>query len=155
MMTDDSTLVRWQEEPMRRSSCLAPPAASDDEWAALRRLVAEALILQDDAEELLANLRHRPEPARVALRCRRLNGRFAELRAAMPACGDPEMDRYTGALRQILDHHALMLRISLGFLAEEERYERLAERIDALDGLGPPARRLEAIRLEIIARTVV
>ena len=131
----------------------ATTAASDAAWATLRRLVAEALILQDAAEELLINLRNRPDPADVARPCGRLNGRFVELREAMPSCGDPEMDRYTRALRQILDHHVLLLKTSLGFLAGEARSERLAERLDAIDGLGPPARRLEAIRAEILRRT--
>jgi hypothetical protein len=100
-----------------------------------------------------------PQPPRPR-RCRpdvrptqRLNGRFVELREAMPSCGDPEMDRYTGALRQILDHHVLLLKTSLGFLAAEARCELLAERLDAVDGLGLPARRLEAIRSEILRRT--
>lgn len=71
----------------------------------------------------------------------------------MPSCGDPEMDRYTGTLRQIQDHHILLLKTSLGFLAAEARCELLAERLDAVDGLGLPAQRLEAIRTEILRRT--
>jgi hypothetical protein len=131
----------------------APTPASDDAWAALRRLLAEALILQDSAEELVINLRKRPDPADVARPCGRLNGRFVQMRDAMPPCGDPEMDRYTAELRQILDHHILFLKTSLGFLAGEGRCELLAERLDALDGLGGPAQRLEAIRAEILLRT--
>jgi hypothetical protein len=131
----------------------AATSASDAAWAALRRLLAEALILQDAAEELLLGLRARPDVAEVARPCGRLKGRFAELRDAMPCCGDPEMDRYTAALRQILDHHVLLLKTSLGFLAGEARSERLGERLDTIDGLGAPARRLEAIRAEILRRT--
>ena len=70
----------------------------------------------------------------------------------MPSCGDPEMDRYTTALRQILDHHVLLLKTSLGFLAGEARCALLGERLDTLDRLGAPAHRLEAIRAQIILR---
>jgi len=128
-------------------------ADSDVAWGALRRLVAEALILQDAAEELLMDFRNRPDPADVARPCGRLKGRFVELREALPACGDPEMDRVTAALRQILDHHVLYLKTSLGFLASHARSELLAQRLDGIDGLGAPARRLEALRIEILART--
>jgi hypothetical protein len=130
----------------------APAEATAAAWASLRRLVAEALILQDDAEELLRSLRSRPDPADVARPCGRLNRRFVELREAMPSCGDPEMDRYTTALQQILDHHVLLLKTSLGFLAGEARCAVLGERLDTLDGLGAPAHRLEAIRAQIILR---
>ena len=46
-----------------------------------------------------------------------------------------------------------MLKTSLGFLAGAARSERLAERLDAIDGLGRPAKRLEAIRFDILWRT--
>jgi hypothetical protein len=131
----------------------APGVPPEAAWAALRRLVAEALILQDAAEELLLSLRNRPDPADVARPAGRLNSRFVELREAMPSCGDPEMDRYTTALRQILDHHMLLLKTSLGFLAGEARCALLGERLDTMDGLGAPALRLEAIRAQIILRS--
>lgn len=131
----------------------ATTAACDADWARLRRLVAEALILQDAAEELLMSFRDRPDPADVARPCGRLKVRFVELREAMAACGDPEMDCYTAALRQILSHHVLLLKTSLGLLAGAQRSELLDERLDEIEGLGAPARRLEAIRAQIIDRT--
>ena len=146
---DVTVLAIVTEDRPRRDTT----GASDAAWAALRRLVAEALILQDAAEELLIDLRNRPEPADVARVCGRLNGRFVELREAMPSCGDPEMDFYTEALRKILEHHILLLKTSLGFLAGEARSALLSERIDTIDGLGAPAARLEAIRAEILRRT--
>jgi hypothetical protein len=130
-----------------------PAAVSEADWAALRRHVAEALILQDAAEELLIAVRDRADPSDVAPPCGRITGRLVELRDAMAPRGDPEMDRYTGALRQILDHHILLIKTSLGFLAGAARSARLAERLDDIDGLGAPAHRLEAIRAEIIGRT--
>src|SRR4051812_33838074 len=99
----------------RRSCCSSPPAladvtvlsvrvddragpvsssSADAEWAALRRIVAETVILQDSADQLLAGLRDRPDPADVAAPCGRLKGRFVELREALPFCGEPDVDRY-------------------------------------------------------------
>jgi hypothetical protein len=131
----------------------ARPPTSEAAWAALRRTVAEALILQDAAEDLLAALRDRPDPVDAARSCGRLTRRFAELREELPSGVDPEIDLCTGALQQVLDHHILLLKTSLGFLAGAARSERLAERLDAVDGLGDPARRLEAIRFDILWRT--
>jgi hypothetical protein len=131
----------------------ARPSSSEAAWAALRRTVAEALILQDAAEDLLVTLRDRPDPADAARSCGRLTRRFAELREELPWGRDPEIDLCTGALQQVLDHHILLLKTSLGFLAGAARSERLAERLDAVDGLGHPARRLEAIRSYILWRS--
>jgi hypothetical protein len=131
----------------------ARPFTSEAAWSALRRTVAEALILQDAAEELLAAMRDRPDPADAARACGRLTRRFAELREELPSGRDPEIDLHIEALEQVLDHHVLLLKTSLGFLAGAARSERLAERLDAVDGLGCPARRLEAIRFDILWRT--
>ena len=115
-------------------------------------IVAEALILQDRAEELLVELRDERDLARVAPPCGSLIGRFVELCEALPSCGDPVMDRHTAVLRTILDHHVLMLDSSLALLAAEWRSERLGEQLDRIDGLGAPARRLEMVRAEIVSR---
>jgi hypothetical protein len=131
----------------------ARPSTSEAAWTALRRTVAESLILQDAAEDLLVALRDRPDPADAARSCGRLTRRFAELREQLPSGRDPEIDLYIEALQQVLDHHILLLKTSLGFLAGAARSERLAERLDAVDGLGHPARRLEAIRFDILWRT--
>src|SRR3954447_14380973 len=133
----------------------SPPAAAatPSQWALLRRLVAEILILQDEAEELLMSLRDRPDPATVAVPCGRLKWRFVELREALPISDDPDVDRYRTALRQILDHHVLYLKTSMGFLAAEPRRPELSDRLDGIDGLGAPARRLERIRAEILRRS--
>jgi hypothetical protein len=127
-------------------------ATCDEAWGALRRIVAEALILQDRAEELLVELRDERDLGRVAAPCGNLIGRLVELCEALPSCGDPAMDRHTDVLRTILDHHVLMLDSSLALLAAEWRSERLGEQLDRIDGLGAPARRLEAVRAEIVSR---
>ncbi len=136
---------------MRRRRPQPQPARADD-WAALRRAVAEAVIHQDAAEELLADLRLRPDPADLARPCGRLKGRFVELREALPAGADPELARVTSALGQVLDHHVLLLKTSLGLLAGAQRCPALDERLDDVDGLGAQGRRLEAIRADLLRR---
>ena len=157
----------------RRSSC-APAAASDDVtvlvvsvdevsapddseavWADLRRLIAEALILQDAAEELLLRLRERPDPSEIARPFGRLKGRFAELREALPYSDDADLQRFTAALRQVLDHHVLLLKTSQSLLAGAERSEVLADRLNDVAGLGAQGRRLEDIRAEILPRSTL
>src|SRR3954454_2913073 len=123
-----------------RSCPPAPPAVATD-WAGLRRLLAEAVILQDAADELLARMRERPDPSVLAGPCGRITERFAALRATLP-----ERGVYTGPLRQIFDHHILLLKSSLGLLAGAQRSPLLDARVDEIGALGAPARRLEAIR---------
>ena len=86
----------------------ARPSTSEAAWTALRRTVAEALILQDAAEDLLVAMRDRPDPADAARSCGRLTRCFAELREELPSGRDPEIDLCTGALQQVLDHHVLV-----------------------------------------------
>ena len=50
-----------------------------------------------------------------------------------------------------LHHHALMLSSSLDMLAVDWRSERLVAELERIDGLGPPAERLELIRAELLA----
>ena len=125
----------------------------------LRAVVAEALILQDDAEALLLSLRERPPLREVAPPGHRLRSRFVELREALPAPADPAVElpapadpaveRHCAAVRAILHHHVLLLKTSLGFLVAEGRCERFAEELDGIQGLGAPARRLESIWAEV------
>jgi hypothetical protein len=129
-----------------------PPPPPEAAWSTIRRIVAEAVILQDRAEELVNDFRYRPEPAEVARPCGLVRGRFVELREALPSCRDPDVERCAAALRQILDHHILMMRTSFDLLAGAERSDALADRLYDIDGLGAPARRLDAIRQEIAGR---
>ena len=119
-------------------------------WRSLRRIVAEVLILQDAAEELLLELRDGRNLGAVAPPCGRLMARLGELGRSLPLCGDAVIDGHTRALTTIIDHDVLMLNSARALLAAEWRSERLTEQIDRIDGLGPPARRLELIRAEIL-----
>jgi hypothetical protein len=118
--------------------------------ALLRRIAAEAVILQDEAEELLRDVRAREPLAELAPRGGRLASRFVALAAALPACRDPAVRAHAMRLREILDHHALMLTASLDLLAVAYRSDRLEEQVDRISGLGRPARWLEDLRLELL-----
>ena len=136
----------------RRDDGAQVTETSDASWARLRRIAAEALILQDAAEALLMRLPYRPELSEVARPGGRLKARFLELRDELPASGDPEVDRYSTALGQILTHHVLMLKASIDLLVCERGSERLADALAKVDGLGAAAERLELLRTELVNR---
>jgi hypothetical protein len=127
----------------------------EEAWRLLRRIVAEALIMQDAAEALLLELRDERNLGAVAPPAGRLMNRFIALGQQLPSCGDPVMDRHTELLRRIFDHHVLMLNSARALLAAEWSSERLSAQIDRIDGLGAPARTLEAVRREILDHAVV
>jgi hypothetical protein len=121
--------------------------------ALLRRIAAEAVILQDDAEALLQEIRAREPLAELAPRGGRLTSRFVALAAALPPSTDPCVRRLAAQLKEVLDHHALMLSTSLDLLAVCWRSERLEDEVDRIAGLGRPARWLEDIRLELLVES--
>jgi hypothetical protein len=121
--------------------------------ARLRRIAAEAVILQDDAEVLLRDIRARGPLAELAPRGGRLASRFLALAAALPRSDDPHVKPHADRLAEVLDHHALMLSASLDLLAVCWRSERLEDEVDRIDGLGRPARWLEDIRFELLVES--
>jgi hypothetical protein len=123
------------------------------ELALLRRIAAEAVILQDDAEQILREIRDRGPLAELAPRGGRLTSRFVALTAALPPSRDPLVRAYVIRLREVLDHHAMMLSTSLDLLAVCARSERLEDEVDRITGLGRPARRLEDIRLDLLVES--
>jgi hypothetical protein len=118
---------------------------------ALRGIVSEMVILQDQAEATLAALRDERDLGDVAPACGQLIGRFVVLGEAVKDCRDPALAAQVALVRAILDHHVLLMNSALMFLASEWRSERLARQLDALDGLGPPARRLDGLWAELCA----
>jgi hypothetical protein len=132
---------------------LNDPVALPDRDADLRRLTriaAEAVILQDDAEQLLREIRDRGPLALLAPRGGRLTSRFLALSSQLPASPDPLIREYGARLREIFDHHALMLSASLDLLAVAWRSERLEDELDRIAGLGRPARWLEDLRMDLL-----
>src|SRR5215212_4619418 len=121
----------------------ADPKVVAEQRAALRRIAAEAVILQDEAESVIAGIRARQSLGTLAPRGGPVVRRFFALRDRLPRrCDDPDDER----LREILDvtfhHHAMALATALEFCAVEWRSPEIARQVDAMDGLGPPARRL-------------
>ena len=114
-------------------------------------IVAEAVIWQDKAEELLVDISHREPLADLAPRGGPLIRHFCELKRRLPESDDPEIRRITDVLGPVLDHHALMLNSSLDMLAVDWRSERIVAELERIDGLGAPAARLDRIREELVA----
>jgi hypothetical protein len=120
-------------------------------WRELRAIVAEAVIRQDQATELLEAISRR-EPLRpLARKGGPLVRTFFELRDRLPQSDDPEVQRIVAVLGPVLHHHALMLNTSLDMLACDWRSERLVYELERISGLGAPAERLERIRSELVA----
>lgn len=169
---------RW-----RRKRKAAEPPSDPDEWlglsvsvlgegdserlaaereqarATLHRVVAEAVIWQDEAEELLQAIRAREPLADVVPRGRRLKERFLTLRAELPEVRDGRLRRQIATVRSVLDHHAQLLARALDLLRVDRRPGRgasaaIAEELDAITGLGEPADWLDAVRDELVADEV-
>ena len=139
---DDVTAIVLDDALLRGSR--------DAALGSLTRIAAEAVILQDEAERLLRAIRAREPLAELAPRGGPLTSRFCALAAALPASRDPLIRRYATALREVLDHHALMVSASLDLLAVAWRSDRLDEVLDRIDGLGRPGRRLDDIRMDLL-----
>jgi hypothetical protein len=118
-------------------------------WKALRRIAAEAIIRQDEAEDLLAAIHDREPLSDLAPRGGRLVSRFVALRNELPEADDSALRRHVSVLQKVFDHHALMLSSSLDLLAVDWRSERMVEELQKIDGLGAPAQWLEAVRAEL------
>jgi hypothetical protein len=127
-----------------------PPSSRDADLRRLTRIAAEAVILQDEAEQLLCEIRDRGELAVLAPRGGRLTSRFCALAVSLPTSHDPLVQQYSVRLREVLHHHALMLSTSLDLLAVAFPSQRLEDELDRIAGLGRPARWLEDIRMELL-----
>ena len=146
---------RWSSAPRielvdREFSPLPPPSL------VMRRIAAEALILQDDAEEVLAMIARGEHLGQVAPRGGPLVRRFFALADELPSpdeCREAEDARACRAMRTILNHHAMQVATALDFLAVSWRSERLAEQTSRMGGLGEPAEILDAMYHDLIART--
>jgi hypothetical protein len=125
--------------------------ARDQAWRELRAIVAEAVIWQDAANEVLAAVSRREPLAELAPRGGPLVRRFCELRARLPDSDDAEVRRITEVLGPVFDHHALMLSSALDMLAVDWRSDRLVEELERITGLGAPAERVEGIYAELAA----
>jgi hypothetical protein len=122
------------------------PQLVAEQRATLRRIAAEAVILQDEAESVIAGIRARQSLGYLAPRGGPVVRRFFALRDRLPKhCVDSEDDRLRAIMDVTLHHHAMALATALEFLALEWRSAEIARQVDALDGLGEPARRLDEV----------
>jgi hypothetical protein len=141
-------LLRRHPPPeLRPAQSAADRAAAE---AQLRSIVAEAVIWQDEAEEVLLDIRDRRPLAEVAPRGGPLVSRFVYLSRRLPQSDDPAIARYTSELRGVFDHHAYLIDSCLQMLAVDWRSPRIVEQLERIDGLGSPAVRLEAVRAELV-----
>src|SRR4029453_17480234 len=120
---------------------------------AMRRIAAEALILQDEAEAVVRGARAREGLGFLAPRGGPLVRRFFGLRDLLPrTCQDPADEELRRQLDAILHHHALAVWVALDLLAYEWRSEKIGRQLDALDGLGEPAAHLDQLYAELANR---
>jgi hypothetical protein len=135
--------MRLRRRPARR---VDPVEAERD---TLRSIVAEAVIRQDQAEALLAEIRDRRPLAEIAPRGGALVSRFVALRRALPVSLDPDVRHVNAILRMVFDHHALAVKCSVDLLALDWRSQPVVEQLERIDGLGAPAQWLETVRDEL------
>jgi len=124
--------------------------------AALLRIAAEALILQDEAEAVLAAVGRREHLGIVAPRGGPLVYRFFALRDRLAderLAGEiqPQLTRLANMLDTILYHHAMQVATALDFLAVEWRSPEMAHQVANITGLGAPAELLEGVYRELRA----
>lgn len=119
----------------------------------LLRLVSEALILQDEAEAVLAAVARHEHLGKVARRGGPVGRRFFALQEQLPPrYDDPQLDRIRAAVHTILFHHGMQVATALEFLAVDGRSERLHRQVSTWGTLGAPARLLEELYRELTAR---
>ena len=127
-----------------------PPVPPVDERALLRRVAAEAVILQDQAEAVLAQIRAHGHLGYIAPRGGPLVRRFFALREALPrGCTDPDDERLRHVIDVALHSHALVVSMSMDLLAYEWRSPRLADVVGRIEGLGAAGLALDAAYAEL------
>jgi hypothetical protein len=121
-----------------------------DSSALLRRVAAEALILQDEAEAVLTGIADGDQLGIAAPRGGPLIRRFFALSDELPrVVADPRQSQLAESLRTILVHHAMQLSTALDFLAVSWRSDMIAQQVARMGGLGEPAALLEAYYREL------
>jgi hypothetical protein len=122
------------------------PQVVAEQHASLRRIAAEAVIMQDEAEAVILGIRARQSLGYLAPRGGPLVRRFFALRDRLPRrCYDPDDERLRAIMDVTFHHHAMAVATALEFCAVEWRSPEIARQVDALDGLGEPARRLDEV----------
>ena len=122
---------------------------SGDERRALLALAEEALELQSDGEQVMAEIAAEGPLGDLSARGGPLISRFEAMRRELPDCGDPLLRNAAEVLDMVFANHALALHAALDMLAVSWRSERMRDELHRLEGLGRPAVWLETIRAEL------
>jgi hypothetical protein len=122
---------------------------SGDERRALLAVAEEALELQSDGEQVMAEIAAEGPLDDLSARGGPLISRFEAMRRELPDCGDPLLRNAAEVLDMVFANHALALHAALDMLAVSWRSERMRDELHRLEGLGRPAVWLETIRAEL------
>jgi hypothetical protein len=122
---------------------------SGDDRRVLLALAEEALELQRDGEDVMAEVRAEGPIGELSVRAGPLISRFEAMRRELPACDDALLRNAAEVLDMVFANHALALHAGLDLLAVSWRSERMREELHRLEGLGRPAVWLETIRAEL------
>jgi hypothetical protein len=122
---------------------------SGDERRALLAVAEEALELQSDGEQVMAEIAAEGPLDDLSARGGPLISRFEAMRRELPDCGDPLLRNAAEILDMVFANHALALHAALDMLAVSWRSERMRDELHRLEGLGRPAVWLETIRAEL------
>jgi hypothetical protein len=122
---------------------------SGDERRALLALAEEALELQSDGEQVMAEIAAEGPLDDLSARGGPLISRFEAMRRELPDCGDPLLRNAAEVLDMVFANHALALHAALDMLAVSWRSERMRDELHRLEGLGRPAVWLATIRAEL------
>jgi hypothetical protein len=117
--------------------------------SALLALAEEALELQEEGEQVVAEIRDEGSLHDLAGRAGPLISRFAAMRRELPACDDPLLRSAAEVLDMVFANHAMALDAALDLLAVSWRSERMRAELHRLEGLGRPATWLRTIRDEL------
>jgi hypothetical protein len=128
---------------------MAFPLDPPDARRILLRVADEALELQEEGEQLMAEIRDEGPLGELAVRGGPMISRFEGLRRELPSCGDPRLRSAVEILDMTLANHAMALHAALDLLAVSWRSERMVQELHRLEGLGRPAVWLQTIRDEL------
>ena len=148
--------LRWRRAPRpdRMTLVDVDPEEERDPLPVLARIASEALILQDEAESVLAGVGRHEHLGLLAPRGGPLVRRFFALRDQLgqerrlgPVRAD--LVELFATLDTILLHHAMQVATALEFLAVEWRSPQMARQVGAMGGLGMPAEVLEDVYRQV------
>jgi hypothetical protein len=122
---------------------------SGDERRALLALAEEALELQSEGEQVMAEIAAEGPLDELSARGGPLISRFEAMRRELPGCADPILRSAAEVLDMVFANHALALHAALDMLAVSWRSQRMREELHRLEGLGRPAVWLHTIRAEL------